>query len=276
MILWMNDPLSTDETVVGGKMANLAVLAQRGIPVPHGFTVTHDSYKQYLTGNKDHALRTIAEAYLKLKGRVAVRSSAIGEDGTDTSFAGQFETILGVEGVEDVLNAVIQCWDSVDNARSSIYRERNGIDALKMCLGIISLVPAASSGVAFSHHPVTGNESVLIEATHGWGEALVSGQVTPDMFEVNNADTNLAQIVDSEISDKRHMSMFDPIARRIVLRDTPDDLRKAPSLSSPKVHELGALVKSMESMAGYPIDVEWVLDTNNEFVIVQQRPITTL
>lgn len=264
MILWMNHPLATDSERVGGKMANLAVLAQRDIPVPHGFTITH--------ANDDAiGLKQIADAYSRFGGRVAVRSSAIGEDGNDTSFAGQFETILGVEGTDDVLAAVQKCWASVNNARSGIYRERNNLDSLRMCVGVISLVPAKSSGVAFSRHPVTGAKSVLIEGTHGWGEALVSGQVTPDMFEVDGMS-----IVDSEVSDKRHMSVFDPDARRIVLGSTPDELRTVASLTDQQVLELGGLVRKMELMAGYPIDVEWVLNDQDQFVIVQQRPITTL
>lgn len=275
MILWMDNPLAADDNVVGGKMANLAQLAHREIPVPYGFTVTYDSYLAYLNHDTDLVLHQVADAYAELGGKVAVRSSAIGEDGNDTSFAGQFETILGVEGAADVTDAVLSCWRSIDNTRSEIYRERNGLDGLRMCVGIISLVDATASGVAFSKHPVTGSDNVLIEGTHGWGEALVSGQVTPDMFEVNHSDGTW-QIADHEVSDKENMSVFDPQARRIVLGKTPESKRRESSLSPAKVLELGALVSRMEFMAGYPIDVEWVLDNNDRFVIVQQRPITTL
>lgn len=273
-ILWMNQPGASDDKVVGGKMATLAQLSQREIPVPTGFTITNETHDQWVNGDTT-VLGNIAAAYTRLGGKVAVRSSAIGEDGADTSFAGQFETILGVEGAFDVVEAVKSCWLSASNERSTLYRERNNIGNLAMCVGVIQLVDAKAAGVAFSRHPVTGTDEILIEGTHGWGEALVSGQVTPDMFTVGN-DGDHWQVVDTEVSHKEKVSAFSDRDRRIVLEDMPADLADEPSLSPEQVLELGALVSRMEYMAGYPVDVEWVLNHQSQFMIVQQRPITTL
>lgn len=274
MLLWMHNPSASDESIVGGKMATLAQLSQREIPVPHGFTITSSYYTRWLNGDNS-VLVEIESNYLRLGGRVAVRSSAIGEDGADNSFAGQFETVLGVEGGFDVVEAVKSCWRSANNTRSTLYRDRNGIGNMAMCVGIIELVAAKSAGVAFSRHPVTGGNEVLIEATHGWGEALVSGQVTPDMFTVAHSGDSW-EILDADISNKENISSFSTKDRRITLTPMPVELAMTPSLAPEQVLELGALVSRMEHMAQHPVDVEWVLDEHGKFVIVQQRPITTL
>jgi pyruvate,water dikinase len=121
----------------------------------------------------------------------AVRSSAIGEDSATASFAGSFDTYLGVCDGDRVLEAVRRCWASLFNARAVAYRLRAGLRHwdMPMAVGVLELIHAQASGVAFSANPVTGKtDRLMIEANWGWGEAVVAGLVTPDHVEVGKAD----------------------------------------------------------------------------------------
>ena len=125
---------------------------------------------------------------------VAVRSSATGEDGADASFAGQFDTYLGVTGPARVAASVQRCWGSLFTERAVGYRLRNGLshEDSPMAVGVLELVHARASGVAFSVHPVSGNpHRMVIEGSWGWGEAVVQGLVTPDHIEVGKTDRRL-------------------------------------------------------------------------------------
>ena len=117
--------------------------------------------------------------------RVAVRSSAVSEDGQAASFAGQYETYLGVSGVADVLLHVRRCWASGFSAHALAYRRRFGgaspVRVHDLAVGVLELVDARSAGVAFTLDPVTGDRRVcVVEGNWGFGESVVSGQVTPD------------------------------------------------------------------------------------------------
>src|SRR5688572_17599833 len=179
-----------DAHLVGGKGLSLALTAQAGLPVPPGFCVTTVAYRRE-TGDYrvDLALgQAVAEAYRELGGgRVAVRSSATGEDGAVTSFAGQQETILGVEGEEDLKSALERCWRSLHTDRARAYRRQQGVDESELAMAVVvqRLVDAEVAGVLFTRDPLdpTG-ELMRVEAAWGLGEAVVSGRITPDRFQV--------------------------------------------------------------------------------------------
>ena len=121
--------------------------------------------------------------------RVAVRSSAVGEDGHAASFAGQYETYLGVSGADEVLRHIAKCWASGYSAHALDYRRRFGgsspLRAHDLAVGVLELVDARSAGVAFTLDPVTGDRGrLVVEANWGLGESVVSGQVTPDYWTV--------------------------------------------------------------------------------------------
>src|SRR5437764_2378100 len=170
----------------------------------------------------------IGDAYEELSSRcfeinvpTAVRSSAIGEDSGTASFAGIFDTYLGVSGPERVLGAVRDCWASLFNARAVSYRLRAGLHYtdMPMAVGVIELIHARASGVAFSVHPVTGKtDRVVIETNWGWGEAVVQGLVTPDHVEVGKAD---GRILKYQVADKTVVSAFDYAAGRVVETGMP-------------------------------------------------------
>jgi pyruvate,water dikinase len=208
----------------------------------------------------------------------AVRSSATGEDSGEASFAGIFDTYLGVSGTGRVLEAVRSCWGSLFTARALAYRLAKGISHRDMpiAVGVIELVHARASGVAFSVHPVTGKrDRVVIEGSWGWGEAVVQGLVTPDHVEVGKSDGRLLRY---EVAHKTVVSAFDYAAGRVVETAMPASLADRRVLDDEQVAAIVRAVTAIEAHYGYPVDVEWVLDRHRRpgepICIVQSRPVT--
>jgi pyruvate, water dikinase len=227
----------------------------------------------------------IGDAYEELSSRcfeinvpTAVRSSAIGEDSGTASFAGIFDSYLGVSGPDRVLDAVRQCWASLFNARAVAYRLRAGIGHrdMPMAVGVIELIHARASGVAFSAHPVTGKaDRIVIETNWGWGEAVVQGLVTPDHVEVGKAD---GRVLKYQVANKTVVSAFDYAVGRVVETEMPARLADRRVLDDEQVAAVTDAVLAVERHYGYPVDVEWVLDRHRRegepVCVVQARPIT--
>ena len=210
----------------------------------------------------------------------AVRSSATGEDGSDASFAGIFDTFLGVSGPDRVVQAVQACWASLFTARAIAYRARRRIShrEMPMAVGVVELVHARSSGVAFSVHPVSGKrDRVVVESNWGWGEAVVQGLVTPDGFEVGKADR---RILRRHVNDKKVVSAFDFALGRVTETDMPNRLRGRLSLDDEQLLAVVDAVLAVEAHYGYPVDVEWVIARHRRpgdpVSIVQTRPVTVV
>ncbi len=227
----------------------------------------------------------IGQAYDELSYRcydlnvpAAVRSSATGEDAADASFAGQFDTYLGVSGRHRVVDAVRRCWASLFSARALGYRLRQGLDHRDspMAVGVIELVQARASGVAFSIHPVTGKQDrMVIEGSWGWGEAVVQGLVTPDHIEVGKADR---RVLAHHVGHKEVVSAFDYAAGMVVEHEMPKRLVDLPVLDAEQTAAVVDAVLLIEELYGYPVDVEWVLGRHRRpgepVTIVQTRPVT--
>ena len=228
----------------------------------------------------------IGDAYEELSSRcfeinvpAAVRSSAIGEDSGTASFAGIFDTYLGVSGPDQVLQAVRQCWASLFNARAVAYRTRAGTHHrdMPMAVGVIELIHARASGVAFSAHPVTGKaDRIVIETNWGWGEAVVQGLVTPDHVEVGKAD---GRVLKYQVAAKNVVSAFDYAVGRVIETAMPARLVDRRVLDDEQIAAVVDAVLAVERYYGYPVDVEWVLDRHRRegepVCVVQARPITT-
>jgi pyruvate, water dikinase len=227
----------------------------------------------------------IVDAYEELSSRcfeinvpTAVRSSAIGEDSGTNSFAGIFDTYLGVSGPDRVLRAVQQCWASLFNARAVAYRLRAGLDHrdMPMAVGVIELIHARASGVAFSAHPVTGKtDRMVIETSWGWGEAVVQGLVTPDHIEVGKAD---GRVLKYQVAAKNVVSAFDYAIGRVIETAMPARLVDRRVLDDEQIAAVVDAVLAVERHYGYPVDVEWVLDRHRRegepVCVVQARPVT--
>lgn len=225
--------------------------------------------------------------------RVAVRSSATAEDLPDLSFAGQQETWLNVRGSEQVLEAVKRCWASLWTARAIGYRLRHGVDHRAVSMGVVVqvLVPAEAAGILFTANPMTGDcMEVVVNAAWGLGEAIVGGQVTPDMVIADKASGQIKQV---QVADKAVMTVL--AAAGTVQEPVPEARRAAAVLSDAQVHELVKLGRRVEALAspgryganglevepgilvepGIPQDIEWCWD-GERFFVLQSRPITTL
>jgi pyruvate, water dikinase len=227
----------------------------------------------------------IGDAYEELSSRcfeinvpTAVRSSAIGEDSGMASFAGIFDTYLGVSGPDRVLDAVRACWASLFNTRAVAYRMRAGTPHrdMPMAVGVIELIHARASGVAFSVHPVTGKtDRIVIETSWGWGEAVVQGLVTPDHVEVGKAD---GRVLKYQVADKTVVSAFDYAVGRVIETEMPARLVSRRVLDEEQIAAITDAVLAVERHYGYPVDVEWVLDRHRRegepVCVVQARPVT--
>jgi len=208
--------------------------------------------------------------------KMAVRSSAIREDSSSASGAGQYETVLGVSGMKAVLAAVKTCWASLFSEHAMHYRAGQGIALAEtpMAVAIIELVEAHASGVAFSVHPVTGKpDRMVVESTYGWGEALVQGRITPDHFEVDRDDHRVLQ---RRVGNKAVISTWNDEGDRIVERQMPEALQRECSLTDAQVKLITRELLAIEREFGGSIDMEWVIPRarEDEAIIVQARPET--
>jgi pyruvate, water dikinase len=235
----------------------------------------------------------VADAHARLEARtgrgaalrVAVRSSAVGEDGHTASFAGQYETYLGVAGTDEVLRHVAKCWASGYSAHALDYRRRFGgsspLRAHDLAVGVLELVDARSAGVAFTLDPVTGDRGrLVVEANWGLGESVVSGQVTPDYWTV---ERDSGRILERRTGGKLVWSVLGEAGeaggRGTVLAPLPAELAQAPCLTDDEVRYICRQAAAIEAAEGTPQDVEWAiardLDVPDSVYFLQHRPETT-
>lgn len=290
---------AVDLATAGGKGAALGELLQHGFPVPPGFVITTDAYRSLLveTGlgsalhGMDHnmadggalralfarfgmpaALRAeIDAAYTALgSGAVAVRSSATAEDLPGAAFAGQQDTFLNVVGEEAVAKAVADCWASLWTDRAIAYRGRQG-DPRDLAIAVVvqKMVPADVAGVMFTANPVTGERSeIVVDASSGLGEAVVSGRVTPEHYVLARTGKILS---------------FVPGGGEVVIspdaaggtREQPGSRSEVPSLTADQLRELAGLACRAQKHFGRPQDIEWAL-AGGRIHVLQSRPMTAL
>ncbi|MGE2834689.1 PEP/pyruvate-binding domain-containing protein [Mycobacterium sp. SMC-4] len=225
----------------GGKAAGLAELRRLGLDVPAGFVIADASAPGSLNEAVAQFIRMLANGTRA----VAVRSSATGEDGNDQSFAGQYDTVLGVATAEDFAAAVRRCVDSVTSARASAY---SGQAAATMHVVVQEMVDARAAGVVFTADPTTGRRDLMvIDAVTGLGESLVDGSASPDHIVLNPDGTTAVHEVG---------------ASPVLVRSEVDGIRA------------GALRAAQHW--GRPMDLEWAIDQSGRLWWLQARPITTL
>mgnify|MGYP000122956900 FL=1 len=204
---------------------------------------------------------------------VAIRSSATAEDLPEASFAGQQETYLHVSGNDEVMEYVRKCWASLFEARAIFYREENNFEHSKVFIAVVvqKMANADKAGVMFTANPSTGEDIALIEGSWGLGEAVVSGDVTPDNYVVDKKTNEVASVT---ISDKKVMYTNDEDGTSIKV-DVPDEKRNERVLSDDELVELTEMGKRIQAHYGQPMDTEWAFE-NGTLFLLQARPITTL
>jgi len=276
-LLWLGDPTSFDAALVGGKAANLSRLARMYHRVPDGFclpvTVMEQAHPRELRDEIAQAIADLMACHNLPELVVAVRSSAVDEDGAAASFAGQHETFLNIVGVDSIMQAVTRCWESARSERALEYRRKQGFSGERLQLAVLvqQLIASDVAAVVFSANPITGSrDEILINASWGLGESIVGGTVTPDTFIVRKSDLAVMERV---IADKQRMTVSAPRGTREV--DVPRFLRKEVCLNDEQVVELAKLARTLEGTMEHPVDVEGAY-AGGELYVLQCRPITTL
>ena len=204
---------------------------------------------------------------------VAIRSSATAEDLPEASFAGQQDTFLHVSGDDEVIEYIRKCWASLFEARAIFYREENDFEHSKVYIAVVvqKMANADKAGVMFTVNPSTGEEIALIEGSWGLGESVVSGDVTPDNYQVDKKDN---EIINVTISDKKVMYTNDEKGTSVKV-EVPEEKRKERVLSDEELVELTEMGKRVQAHYGEPMDTEWAFEKDMLFLL-QARPITTL
>ncbi|WP_037070280.1 phosphoenolpyruvate synthase, partial [Pseudonocardia acaciae] len=302
-----------DAAVVGGKAANLGELIGAGFPVRAGFVLTARAYldSMRLGGVRDELVETHTKALAaepdelaglcdrmtrlvrsagmseRLSGEVraaytalgtepvtvAVRSSAVGEDAADASFAGMNATFTNVRGIDELLERILDCWVSAVAPRVVAYRAERGMSTEPAIAVVVQvMVPSERAGIAFTADPASGRrDRVVVEAAFGQGEVVVSGTVQPDTHVLSAPDLGL---VSTTVGHQDVEIVRGPDGRD--LRRALDASRSgARVLDDDEVAEIARLALRVHEHYGAPQDIEWAM-AEDRLWLVQARPITTL
>jgi pyruvate, water dikinase len=322
-VTWFKDLNKDSIAIAGGKGANLGEMANANLPIPNGFCVNAQTYKEFIdktalqerinkllenldiedtkklqqtakqvqevitsteiseeivedikdnyellgAGKNAHDLINAKEVF------VAVRSSATAEDLPEASFAGQQATFLNVKGKDDVIKAVRACWASLFTARAIYYRVKNNFEHDKVLISAViqKMVNSEQSGIMFTINPSNNQEDeIIIEAVYGLGEAIVSGEISPDLYIVNKENREIKKI---QIK-KQEWGLFRDDNGKNVKLEIPSKDQEMQVLNDKLVKELARIGQKIENHYGKPQDIEWAIE-KEEVYIVQSRAVTT-
>lgn len=283
-LIWLAHPDCQQVSLVGGKAANLSRL-QTIHPVPPAFCITTVAFTRWADAVQAEALPTplstmLAEAYTTLAVQsnqatpaVAVRSSAVDEDGQAASYAGQYESYLNQQGITAVEKAVARCWATTQSIRTQHYRAQQGRLNMGGQIAVLvqQMVRADVAAIAFSANPITGNrDEVIIDANWGLGESIVGGLTNPDNYCFDKTTQRIKQ---QRIGQKEQMTILSTEGTEMV--PVPRLLRKQPALQEAQLVEIAQLAQKLEETLGWPVDIECAYAAN-QLYLLQCRPITTL
>ena len=302
----ITSPEATDADRFGPKAANVARLGRAGLPIPDGFCLDAAANRFQIRAlgleadargvfgaeespqARQHALamklglldKAIAPeilapllaAWYGLKDKTGaltvVRSSALVEDRFGSSFAGQFESFLGLESESDFITAIRSCWGALWMTRALRYMATHEIDPADTAMGILvqPLVSARASGGGLSR---SADGGMLLSATWGLGSAIAQGEVTPDRYELSR-DGKLLNVAagrkDHEVGCVHRAEPTTQLVSRVRATE--------PCLSTDQAVELGALLRKVEDLMGMPVEIEWAMDEAG-FKLLQSRPLHT-
>jgi pyruvate,water dikinase len=209
---------------------------------------------------------------------VAVRSSATAEDLPGASFAGQQDTYLWVRGVDDLLAAIRRCFASLYTARAVAYRIRMGFahELVALGVGVQKMANSQAAGVMFTLNPANGDRSsIVINSNFGFGESVVSGDVTPDEFLVNKISL---EVMRRTIPSKAVYDTVDRANHCSRRYELPPERRSVQSILDDDIAELAQMGRAIEEHYGRPMDIEWAVDgdmpSGGNIFILQARPET--
>ncbi len=298
-----------DVAIAGGKGASLGEMTQAGIPVPPGYVILSGAFERFIDEThldaeidsilhkvnhedintveqasekiqalilnaampKDIAIET-EKYFKKLNSKyVAVRSSATSEDSASAAWAGQLDSFLNTTD-KTLLENVKRCWASLFTPRAIFYRFEKNLHGTEISVAVVvqKMVESEISGIAFSVHPVTQDyNQLIIEGGYGLGEAIVSGQITPDSYVVEKEPRRL---IDKNIAEQEK-GMYRVEGGGNEWKSVKNGDKQ--KLTDEEILELSELILKIEGHYGFPCDIEWARE-KGKFYIVQSRPITTL
>lgn len=300
-----------DVSIAGGKGASLGEMTRAGISVPDGFVILSDAFEKFIEETdlnveidsilhkvKHDDINSVESASEQIKSLifnakmskdisneivknfkklgakyVAVRSSATSEDSASAAWAGQLDSFLNTTE-KNLLENVKKCWASLFTPRAIFYRIEKDLHKEKISVAVVvqKMIESEVSGITFSVHPVTQDRNqLIIEAGFGLGEAIVSGQITPDSYVIEKSPR---RIIDKNIvKQEKGLFKVDKGGNEwISLSDVKGDKQK---LNDKEILELSELILKIEKHYGFPCDIEFAKE-KGKFYIVQSRPITTL
>jgi len=297
-ILPLSSPAATAPDRVGPKAANLAALAQAGLPTPGGFCIAADAYRRqiqhleltdaiatYSNADQPAQRRLAVEIRLKLYQSdfapdlladvltawwaadkpAALRSSSLIEDRAESNFAGQFESFLGVREDSEFLTSLRACWAALWTTTARRSMAQHGLDPAGTAMAVLvqPLVAARASGGGLSE---TADGQMLISATWGLGSAIAQGEVVPDRIVLSRHGF----LRSNEPGRKHHREACGHAGT--LPQAVPDELARAPCLEAGQATALGRLMRKAEQVLGMPIEIEWALDEEG-FKLLQARPL---
>jgi pyruvate, water dikinase len=298
-IIPLHAAAATDAERTGPKAANLAKLARSGLPTPGGFCITAGAYhrqiqhlelagmlraypqadqptqrrlaveirlKLYQSDLAPDLLAEILAAWWDMPKPAAVRSSALIEDRANSSFAGQFESFLGVEGDDEFLTALRACWAALwtTNARRSMAQHDLDPADTAMAVLVQPLVAARASGGGLSR---TADGHMTLSATWGLGSTIAQGEVVPDRIVLSRAG-----FVRKNEAGRKHHREACVHGAGTMAQAVPEELTRAPCLEAGQATALGRLMRKAEDVLEHAVEIEWALDDAG-FKLVQARPL---
>jgi pyruvate,water dikinase len=258
----------SDTSVFGSKAVGLGQAVRDGLPVPPGVALS-GPIVEAVAGGEDDAIEQVARAVRPLGGPLAVRSSAVDEDGADASFAGQHLTLLNVPSADELSSALREIWWSANSDSAITYRKRVGLFTRPSVAVVVQvLLDPETAGVMFTQNPITGADERMVEASWGLGEAVVAGMVIPDSYRIDR---------DGTVLDRR------PGLKRIAIRgvatggtveeEVPPELVERLCLDDSQLEDLNRLAVRCEQVYGPARDIEWAIAGGTLYVL-QCRAVT--
>jgi len=257
-----------EEERFGAKAVQLGQAAREGLPVPPGVALDDVVVERVASGD-EAAIKTVEEAVRSLRTPLAVRSSAVGEDSADASFAGQHLTLLNVPSVEEVCSAVGEIWWSANSDSAITYRQRVGLFARpKVGVVVQTLLNPDVAGVMFTRNPINNADERMIEASWGLGEAVVAGLVIPDSFRIDPSGEVLERRAGLKKIAVRSMADGGTVEQ-----DVAPELTEQLCLDDDHLAKLNALAGHCEDVYGPARDIEWAI-ADGELFLLQSRAVT--
>jgi pyruvate,water dikinase len=257
-----------DDAIFGSKAVGLGQAAREGLQLPPGVALSGSIVEAVAVG-EERAIKKVARSVRPLRSPLAVRSSAVDEDGAEASFAGQHLTLLNVPSSEEVSSALREIWWSANSDSAITYRQRVGLlTRPSVAVVVQTLLDPDVAGVMFTQNPITGADERVIEASWGLGEAVVAGRVIPDHYRVDRS----GEVIERTPGVKKLAVRTLPEGGTVE-EDVPPELVERLCLDDDQLEQLNRLADRCEHVYGPARDLEWAF-VDRELYLLQCRAVT--